>query len=196
MRRIWFVVLVITGALMIVPFASADTFSFNVNGNGITGGGILTGNSLGGGLWDITSGAFTINGLSATMISNPNPGNLTDYTAVIASNGWYFRYDDVLSESAPYLDDTGGLLFQLSNGGLIEIWSVNGNNYWNEILDGNWAFDPTQPPWGEDLALDVTATPEPSSLLLLGTGLLALALGTFWRMRHRSGIASSMPRAA
>jgi hypothetical protein len=170
--------LALATAIAITPAALADSFVFSVTGSGLTGGGTLVGtpDANVSGAFDITSAtATTFNGVSATIVPDPTLGALANYTAAEGADGWYFSYDNVLP-----VDGTGGLLFSLSNGNLLEIWSISGADYYNELVaSGNtysWEFNNNEAsPYGDPINMTVSATPEPSSLLLLGTGLLGLA---------------------
>ena len=134
MKRFSLALLAVAAALAITPAALADTFYFNFGGPGVSGGGSLTGNSLGGGEFNISGGAITIDGLSATVIVNPTPGSVSTYNGGAPEGPW--TYDDVLTLAGPNVDGTGGILFLLSNGDQIELWSVGATVYWNEYVPG------------------------------------------------------------
>ena len=59
-----------------------------------------------------------------------------------AGAGYNYDYDDIVitSGKSQSLDDYG-LLFRLSNGGVVNIWEVGGVDYWNEWQGGAWLFD-------------------------------------------------------
>jgi PEP-CTERM motif len=185
MKKYFMALLALATALAITPAALADTFDFTVSGSGLTGGGSLIGSSIGGGNYAITGGTITLDGLSAIIVPDSTPG-----ANVMYPGGWNyqgsgpsysFMYDNILP-----VDSVGGILFQLSNGELLEIWEINGIDYYNGVVNGSWIFsdyDDADLGYGEPITMDVTATPEPSSLLLLGTGLLGLAFVAFRKVK-------------
>jgi len=184
MRKLSIGMLALGAAVALAPNAFADSFSFSVNGSGLSGGGTLITTSLGGGLEAITGGTITLNGLTATIVPDPVLGGLNSFGAGWNYQGtgpsYNFLYDNILPA-----DTAGGILFQLSNGELIEIWSIDGVVYWNGVVDGSWIFsDYADSPFGDPITMDISATPEPGTLLLLGTGLLGLAFVTFRKSRQ------------
>jgi hypothetical protein len=180
MKKIGFITVALATALAFLPTAKADSFDFSVSGTGFTGSGILTGTAIGGNLSNITGGTFTINSASATVITNPSEPGYSVYTA---GAGYNYNYDDLISSTGAPLDDYG-LLFQLADGGVVNIWEVDGTFYWNDWQNGQWAYNPAVGEGGDPITASITPTPEPSSLFLLGTGFLLLASFVFWKSRN------------
>src|SRR5208283_1405675 len=104
------------------------------------------GTSIGSGYYNITSGSVAFDGFTGTVIPNPSPGNLSDYTP--SSPDWTYTpwtYDDVFQTAVPQVDDTGGILFGSTGGGQLEFWSEGDQVYVNiwtptGTPGGNWAF--------------------------------------------------------
>ncbi len=194
MKKFSIALVALATALAVAPTAMADTFYFNVSAVGtpsLSVGGTLTGNALSPGVFNIYGGNMTLNGMSGTVISNPTPGLVS---AITTPQGPY-SYDDVLTLSPPYVDSTGGLLlFLLSNGGELELWSIGNTVYWNEFIPSadTWVI-PLTGNEGDPVSFNVSTTPEPSSLILLGTGLLALAFLAFRKAKPVRSAGLALP---
>ena len=211
MKKFWFVGLALATALAAAPAVKADTqtFSTKFGGSGvsgvdgypgISGSGTLVGSLISGNSYEITSGSLTINGLSAVVIPDTLSVDAVEtYNVAVGA----FYYDDKITLGAPpYMDSTGGLLLQISSTGeLIEIFAGGPGNkqaWWDEYLAGSTSGSYYQyPGWpvgangdGAGAELDYFAiNPEPSSFLLLGTGLLGLAAFLYRRRQigqHRA----------
>jgi len=167
----------------ITPSASADTFSFTITGTGtksaISASGFITATAAGGGVYDITDIAGTF--------SDPYTGVIGSITDPFAATGaretssddlWY--YDNLLYMSpGTQFVDTDGWLFDVSDAknGIgfdeVGIWGNGSGVAYTEMVSTD---EIGYPNWGESISVDaVGPVPEPSSLLLLGTGLAGLA---------------------
>jgi hypothetical protein len=205
MKKVLFVGLALATALVSAPTAKADSFLISFSGTGITGNGTISGSSLPGGEFSITSANMTINGFNATVIANPNPNpqgvandDLSAGTISLNApaqdlyHNW-IDFDNILTPAnAPYVDGYG-LLFLLSDGGVLLLYDYNYNDFlsWNEFLNGAWVVGNTLDDQERALATagdpisnaDIIPTPEPFSLLLFGSGLVLMAGFVFWKRR-------------
>jgi hypothetical protein len=177
LKRLAIAFLALAAAFAIHPTARAATFGFSYTApGGVSGWGTLTGTDVSGYV-EITSATGTfddgVDSGSISLISNPNAPN-----ASLSPSG-DFAYDNLLfpGNSDGNVLDVDGLLFSF-DGMELNLWEQGAAG-----MDG-WAESNGNTGYGE-----LTVTPEPESLVLMGTGLLPLAvvlLGTITPARRVS----------
>jgi len=185
MKKQCLALLVIAAALAITPAVKADTFYFHFNAAGVNSSGTLVGAEIGNtGSYQITSGSITTTSGYGTY-SGTIDTNSGDMSAYQADNVLFFP-----PNNGKYVDGLG-LIFAMSSypssPAFNEIWA--GDNYGNGPGYSNWFFDDADIVGGGTMT--VSLTPEPSSLLLLGTGLLGLAFVAFRKAKSSTLILHS-----
>ncbi len=157
-------------------FAAADTFTFSVTGSGISGSGIIqtTPASTIANAEHITGISGMVNG-SAIQALVPGSYDPNNQTILNFSDGRNFNFDNLLYTQGDLFDEAG-VLFELANGEYFNLYQDSAIGPAYLTLDGDPTYDGTAGvSTPATIAITPSSTPEPSSLLLLATGLASAA---------------------
>lgn len=208
MRRYrWMVpVLSLAVGLLCATGARADSFSWSVTGSDVSGSGAITATNEGGGEYLVTAmtgdlfityGGTTTGGAITFIPYTGAPG-----TSAADSTGLYIYDDLIFPSSTPELDPYG-LLFDVA--GFADPLNLCGGSNSSETCSTatsdyiQWDVNTSGPSNGLGYGSNYNAygvtfsvTPEPSSMLLLATGLAGLALLAFWRKRSAPTVSQAL----
>jgi hypothetical protein len=166
--------------------AQASTFNFSFSGSGFSGNGSLTGTAD-----PYTANAFDISSATGTIDGNQivlAPGSTGDSSGRLTDPTGYFYVNDVIylngnkgnqggGPTTSVVDNNGILFFDPSTSTYYNIFS--GSPVGSDQIVNLPGIYPSSVPITftvfETFGSAVSATPEPSSLMLFGTGILGAA---------------------
>ncbi len=197
MKKMWLQALAMAAAVAIAPFANAESFTFAIDGTNFQSDFTFTAIQITPGVDRITAvtGWFSdpdsgIVNLSVNPATVVPAGSATALNYATSADG-RFLYDNVLYTKAAGngILDWDGLLLSFADGYELNVFSDanttgQGYFYWAD----NRAADSNNPITigGGSPALDGFDAPEPSSLVMLTSGLALLAFGFFALARRRA----------
>lgn len=157
----------VVAAMLCVGAAKADSIHMTYAGTGISGSMDLTGNPIGGGVYQVTSVSGVENG---TAIAGLVGGSGPSYFWLPDGSG--YLYDNLITPGSDPVFGTPGLLYSLAGGLFPENIYWGGSSYLlaQYIGGGNFPNDFVITP----LSIQVSKAPEPSTLALFGAGLIGL----------------------
>jgi hypothetical protein len=211
--KVFFVAIAFVATLGMSQAAKADSYNFSVNGSGIQASGIIQVSNTGPlGAYTVTgiAGSFSdsVNGISGAITGlefappptfNLSPPAAPDTFSPPAVTDAGFSYDNLFwpdaNSPAVCTDaliffggdfDVYGMAFDVAGGYTVDVWSNGalGGYQLNDSIHGI-PFTPNNLD-GLAYAVNVSSspTPEPESLLLVGTGLSGMA--ALWRKKRTS----------
>jgi hypothetical protein len=160
--------------LLSATSAYADTFQFSYSGGGVSASGLLNATPIGGGVYQVTSISGTRNGQPITGLVPCSPIPPATYCI-----GFGFGYDNLLFPASTVQLDIQALLFTVQGvPNPVNLYGIADSPF-PPYVDLTWELAPDgihRLYTGIPVDLSITrVTPEPSAVLLFGSGLVALA---------------------